>query len=80
MEEKNIMINEDNFHKKVGNLILTNNQIKLLNENSIDIYMFKSNQELIFYLENILNVVDSPDLENLSLELSEMYYYHDVNK
>lgn len=74
------MINEDNFHKKVGNLILTNNQIKLLNENSIDIYMFKSNQELIFYLENILNVVDSPDLENLSLELSEMYYYHDVNK
>lgn len=74
------MINEDNFHRKVGNLILTNNQIKLLNENSIDISLFKSNQELIFYLENILNSIDNPELENLSLELSEMYYYHDVNK
>lgn len=74
------MINEDDFHRKVGDLILTNNQIKLLNESNIDLSLFKSNQELIFYLENILNAIDNPELENLSLELSEMYYYHDVNK
>ena len=74
------MIDEDNFYKKVGNLTLTNNQIEILNKNGIDITNFKSNNELIFYLESILNNVINEELDNLSLELSEMYYYDKVNK
>ena len=74
------MVDEDNFYKKIGNLTLTNNQIEILNKNEIDITNFKSNHELIFYLESILNNVINEELDNLSLELSEMYYYGAINK
>ena len=74
------MVDEDNFYKKIGNLTLTNNQIEILNKNGIDINNFKSNHELIFYLESILNNVINEELDNLSLELSEMYYYGEINK
>lgn len=74
------MVDEDNFYKKIGNLTLTNNQIEILNKNEIDITNFKSNHELIFYLESILNNVINEELDNLSLELSEMYYYGEINK
>lgn len=74
------MVDEDNFYKKIGNLTLTNNQIEILNKNGIDITNFKSNHELIFYLESILNNVINEELDNLSLELSEIYYYGEINK
>ena len=61
------MVDEDNFYKKIGNLTLTNNQIEILNKNEIDITNFKSNHELIFYLESILNNVINEELDNLSL-------------
>lgn len=74
------MISEDNYYKQVGNLILTDYQMDVLNKNGIDITKFTSNHELIYYLENILNSSSNDELENVSLELSEMYYYNDVNK
>ncbi len=74
------MISEDNYYKQVGNLILTDYQVNVLNKNGIDITKFSSNHELIYYLENILNSSSNDELENVSLELSEMYYYNDVNK
>ena len=74
------MISEDNYYNQVGNLILTDYQMDVLNKNGIDVTKFTSNHELIYYLENILNSSSNDELENVSLELSEMYYYNDVNK
>ena len=74
------MISEDNYYKQVGNLVLTDYQMEILNINGIDVTKFKSNHELIYYLENILNSTSNDELENVSLELSEMYYYNNVNK
>ena len=74
------MISEDNYYKQVGNLVLTDYQMAILNKNGIDVNKFKSNHELIYYLENILNSTSNDELENVSLELSEMYYYNNVNK
>ncbi|MBQ9013141.1 MAG: hypothetical protein IJ094_06205 [Bacilli bacterium] len=74
------MISEDNYYKKVGNLILSDYQIEILNKKGVDLNKFSSNHELIYYLESILNNTVDEELESVSLELSEMYYYNDVNK
>lgn len=74
------MISEDNYYKKVGGLLLTDYQLDILNKNGIDLNKFISNHELIYYLESILNTNFNEELENVSEELSEMYYYNNVNK
>ena len=74
------MISEDNYYKQVGNLLLTDYQIEVLNNNGIDFSKFNSNHELIYYLESIINSSYNDELENISEELSEMYYYNNVNK
>ena len=74
------MISEDNYYNRVGNLVLTDYQVEILNKNGINLDRFNSNHELIYYLESILNVSSNEELENVSDELSEMYYYNDVNK
>ena len=74
------VISEDNYYKQVGDLVLTDYQKDVLDKNGIDLSKFNSNHELIYYLENILNSGINEELENISLELSEMYYYNDVNK
>lgn len=74
------MISEDNYYNRVGNLLLTDYQVEILNKNGINLDRFNSNHELIYYLESILNVSSNEELENVSDELSEMYYYNDVNK
>lgn len=74
------MISEDNYYKKVGKLLLNEYQIDVLNKNGIDLEKFNSNHELIYYLESILNISSNEELENVSDELSEMYYYNNVDK
>ncbi len=74
------MISEDNYYKQVGNLVLTDYQLNILDKNGIDLSKFNSNHELIYYLESVLNTNFNEELENISFELSEMYYYNDVNK
>lgn len=74
------MISDDNYYKQVGNLFLTDYQLDILNKNGIDLNTFNSNHELIYYLESILNTSSNEELESVSDELAEMYYYNDVNK
>ena len=74
------MISEDNHYRQVGNLLLTDYQIDVLKKNGINLDKFKSNHELIYYLESILNINSNEELDDISYELSEMYYYNDVNK
>lgn len=74
------MINENNYYKQIGNLLLSDYQLDILNKNGIDLTKFNSNHELIYFLENILNNSFNEDLEIVSEELAEMYYYNNVNK
>ena len=54
--------------------------VSIKEKNGINLDKFVSNHELIFYLENILNTTTNEELEDISDELSEMYYYNSVNK
>lgn len=74
------MISENNYYNRVGNLLLTDYQKEILKKNGIDLDKFKSNHELIYFLENILNNSKNDELEEVSYELSELYYYNNVNK
>ena len=74
------MISDDNYYKQFGNLLLTDYQVEILNKNGINVDNFTSNHELIYYLESILNTTTNEDLEYVSDELSEIYYYNNVNK
>lgn len=74
------MINENNYYKQIGNLLLSDYQLDILNKNGIDLTKFNSNHELIYFLENILNNSFNEELEIVSEELAEMYYYNNVNK
>ena len=74
------MISENNYYNQVGNLLLTDYQKEILKKNGIDLDKFKSNHELIYFLENILNNSKNDELEEVSYELSELYYYNNVNK
>ena len=53
---------------------------KILKEHNISLDRFRNNHELIYYLEDILNNYYDEELDNISSELSDMYYYNDVNK
>lgn len=74
------MYNEIGFYKSAGNLVLNDKQIAILKKHNINIENFNSNHELIYYLEDILNNSYDEELEYISSELSDMYYYNDVNK
>lgn len=74
------MMSENGFYKKVGNLLLNDRQISILKKHNISIDNFKSNHELIYYLENILNSSYDEELEYISSELSDIYYYSEINK
>lgn len=71
---------DKNFHKKYGNLFLTDKQVKVLKKYNIDFNKFKSTRELIYYLEYYLNYQQLDDLEIVSQELSEFEYYNNTNK
>lgn len=75
-----IFMEEEKFYKKIGNLMLTDRQIKVLNRYQIDYQKFHNIKELIFYLEYYLNNDKLDDLEQVSEELSELYYYNYTNK
>lgn len=71
---------ENNFHKQYGNLLLTEYQVNILEKYNINYKNFNNLQELIFYLEDYLNNTDDEELEELSNNISEFYYYHYTNK
>ncbi len=74
------MNNDSGFYKSIGNLVLNDRQISILKKHNISIENFNNNHELIYYLEDILNNSYDEELEYVSSELSDMYYYNDVNK
>lgn len=77
----------DNIEKnrliKINDKIYLNvNQIEVLKKYQIPYETCSSFNELIFYIEEVLNECDleMEDLENVSLTLSELDYYQNYHK
>jgi len=74
---------KNNELKRINNIYLSNKQIAILDKYKIDYKNVVDISELIYKVELYLedNYYDEfPDLENLSLELSEFNYYYNTNK
>ena len=74
-----------NFYKRTNyGIMLNDEQREVLHNHGIDYDNCKNLKELLFKIEQCLNEesidYDNIDLENVSLELSEIYYYNNVNK
>lgn len=61
-------------------IYLSEYQISVLKRFNIDYNCYNSLEGIIFDIENILNEVDDPELESVSLEISEFNYYNNTNK
>lgn len=89
MEEYNIdkIINdidfEGNMLKREGNLLLSNNEINVLERYDINYKKCMSMNELIYLIEDYLdNSYDDAleDLEDVSASIAERNYYMNTNK
>jgi hypothetical protein len=70
-----------NFLKDYGNgIYLNDNHTQVLDRYHINYKNCTSMEELIFKIEEYLNDDYFDDLEMVQKELSEYYYYHDINK
>lgn len=63
-----------------NNIILTGEQIDILNEYEIDYTQCKSMNELINLIERNIDDDNYDDLDYLSMQLAEVNYYHNTNK
>lgn len=71
---------EKNMHKQINNLYLTQKQIDVLDRNNIDYNKCTSMNELLYYIDEVLNEDDNEELEKVSLEIAETNYYMNTNK
>lgn len=71
---------EKNMHKSINNMLLTENQMDVLNRYNIDYNKCSSMNELLYYIDECLNEIDAEDLEKVSLEIAETNYYMNTNK
>lgn len=75
----------DNLDKNVpryrkNNIYLSDFQISVLKRFDIDYAKYNDIKSIIFEIEDILNNDNDPELEKVSLELSEFNYYNNTNK
>lgn len=63
-------------------LLLSKDEIEILNRNEIDYTKYSNLKELIYEIENVINDSYEPleELEEISLSLSERNYYNNTNK
>lgn len=71
-----------NSLQKVGNLMLTNKEIAILDSYNVDYKNCKSLKEVLFLLEDIISDMDIVDeeLEIISQSIAERDYYQNTNK
>ena len=76
-----IMASEDDFLKlRENNLMLSDKDIKILEENGLNYLNYKSLSELLFAINQTLLYQENDSLENLSMKLEEYNYYNYINK
>lgn len=63
-----------------NNIYLSEFQISVLKRFDIDYTKYNDIKSIIFEIEDILNNDNDPELEKVSLELSEFNYYNNTNK
>ena len=73
---------DKSFIKSRGNgIFLSDNDIEVLEKYNIDYSKYSSLDNLIFDIEEILNMeTDIDDLDEISRKLSELNYYNNTNK
>lgn len=74
------ILNDKFMHYVNGDIYLSKEQIDILSKYNIDYLEYNDMSRLIFDIEQILNTCSYMDLETVSSELYEFYYYHNVNK
>lgn len=74
------ILNDKFMHYVNGDIYLSKEQIDILCKYNIDYLEYNDMSRLIFDIEQILNTCSYMDLETVSSELYEFYYYHNVNK
>ena len=68
------------FHKKIGNLYLSQAEMNILKINEIDYEKYNNIKLLIYEIEEVLESNYSEELEWVLNELSEFDYYNNTNK
>ena len=81
LDPDEIMGNDKTFLKKrENNLLLSDNDIEILDSNNINYLDFRTLSELIFAITEALEESDDPRLEELSIKLGEYNYYNYTEK
>lgn len=78
------IIEKNSLKKRNNNLILSNNQINILEKHGINYQDFNNLNSLIFSIEEYMieveNYIDITDIEEIVIQLSEQNYYQNTNK
>ncbi len=78
---KEYATDDDFLVKRSNGLLLSNNDVSILEKYDIDYNSCKSLEQLIYLIEDYLEDSDELiDLEELSIKLSEFNYYQNTNK
>ena len=81
LKDEEIMGTEKSFMKRRENgLMLSDNDIEILNRNDINYLDYSSLESLIFKIEECLEEIDDDELESLNMKLGEYNYYNYTNK
>ncbi len=81
LNDDEIMGTEKSFLKRRENgLMLSDNDIAILERNDINYLKYNSLSELLFQIEEVLEENDDSELEGLSIKLGEYNYYNYTNK
>ena len=73
-------INNNKLHKINKNVFLTTFEMDILKTNNIPYENCSSYNSILFLLEEILLNDDNPELEQISLSISERNYYQNTHK
>lgn len=76
----NIDYNKKMHKKRDNGLILSDEQIEILNRFDINYLKYNNISSLIYEIEEILNEEYNEELDKVSSELSEFNYYNNTNK
>lgn len=79
---KSIDVTKSFLQKRNNGILLSDEEINILERYQIDYKNCTNTEELIFKIEEYLNdeVLDADDLENLSSRLAEFRYYNETRK
>ena len=77
---KEYATDDDFLVKRPNGLLLSNNDVSILDKYNIDYKNCIDLKSLIYYIEEILNEESFDDLEEISLSISERDYYENTHK